>query len=299
MYSQSPLPLKITISTPYVNSQIFVYLFLSILLGTFVSLGTWQLNRANEKAALAEQMEALIAKPPIDLNEASEQALPHIKARAHGHFIESDQFLLDNIIHKGKPGYYVLTPFRLIDKGDVILVNRGWLPKSRTLPELPLVPSETAHSQGHSQLNSQLQSMSETTQSTNEMEYRTSEQNLFKSNTVKTYQTIEGVLAEPRSKPVITGNTDSPLSPVATLWYYMDTAFFEQQAGYDVFPLVLRLKPDQHTSLVRDWPTFEAKTGMHIGYAIQWFVFALFVFIAWIGMIYKNKKTSKDDHTHV
>ena len=79
---------------------------------------------------------------------------------------------------------------------------------------------------------------------------------------------IKGTLAPPRSKPVILGNIEQPIS---------------------VLPLVLRLNPEPDSEFVRDWPKYEAKSGMHIGYAIQWFVFALFVLIALLGINFKKK----------
>ncbi len=53
-----------------------------------------------------------------------------------GRFEPSRQFLLDNRSHAGKPGYEVLTPF-VLDDGQRILVNRGWVPFRGYRDQLP------------------------------------------------------------------------------------------------------------------------------------------------------------------
>jgi len=218
------------------------------------SLGLWQIERASEKEAFKAVIDSRIQEPVRSLNKSRDQLQAHSQANAKGKFISEDQFLLDNIIHHGKPGYYIISPFKIADTKAIILVNRGWIPQNsdrNILPEIPL-PLEK--------------------------------------------NSIEGVLAMPRSKPVILGSIDQPISETPPLWYYMDTKVFEQENKYKVLPLVLRLKPSKESSLIRQWPKFEAKSGMHIGYAIQWFVFALFVLIAYLGLsIKKNNKGSLHD----
>ncbi|MBV1919941.1 MAG: SURF1 family protein [Pseudomonadales bacterium] len=226
-----------------------------------MSLGIWQVNRAEKKEQQQHEIKKRTEQPPVSLNQTpSPDALPYTKATVTGKYRESEQFLLDNIIQSGKPGFYVITPFEIAGTGDIVLVNRGWIAQKRTRLDLP-----------------------ETT--------------INLSN-----QTLHGTLAKPRSKPVILGNIDSPISDTPPLWYYMDTEHFEKTVGYNVLPLVLRLASSSNTnantlpdsSLIRQWPQFEAKTGMHIGYAIQWFVFALFVLIAFFGTSVKKNTTGSE-----
>ena len=39
------------------------------------------------------------------------------------------QVLIDNIPREGQLGYYVITPFEPSMSNEILLVNRGWLPK--------------------------------------------------------------------------------------------------------------------------------------------------------------------------
>ncbi|HEX5048963.1 MAG TPA: SURF1 family protein, partial [Gammaproteobacteria bacterium] len=52
-------------------------------------------------------------------------------------------FLLDNMVHDGVAGFYVLTPFRA-DAGGWVLVNRGWLPAGPSRADLPNVALDVA-----------------------------------------------------------------------------------------------------------------------------------------------------------
>ena len=100
----------------------------------FSLLGRWQLDRADEKRALAAAFAA--GGPAVELPDDS-SALPryqHVVAR--GRYDAKHQFLLDNRVQDGRPGVQVLTPL-VLDGGGTVLVNRGWLPFGRTRQDLP------------------------------------------------------------------------------------------------------------------------------------------------------------------
>ena len=101
------------------------------------NLGVWQLSRSEEKAQLLARQEAATHAEVIDLNRQApldSEAVRYQKVSATGHYDGEHQFLVDNQILEGKPGYFVLTPF-LLDSGGAVLVNRGWLAlgKDRTV----------------------------------------------------------------------------------------------------------------------------------------------------------------------
>ena len=52
-----------------------------------------------------------------------------------GGYDSERQFLLDNMLHDGRPGYQVLTP--LLHDGAAVLINRGWLPADADRTMLP------------------------------------------------------------------------------------------------------------------------------------------------------------------
>lgn len=80
---------------------------------------------------------------------------------------------------------------------------------------------------------------------------------------------VSGWLDHPRSKPVIIAGEIEAASDV---WPYLDTQALEQRLGASLPPYMVRATNEPQ--LLHKAPEFDAKTGMHIGYAIQWFAFA-------------------------
>ena len=51
---------------------------------------------------------------------------------------------------------------------------------------------------------------------------------------------------------------------------------------------------DTKHGFVRKWPKYDAKVGMHIGYSIQWFAFALIVLVTYLGVNIKKRKPDNE-----
>ena len=94
-----------------------------------VSLGLWQLDRADQKRTI----EAAILNAntgPVELIANGRELLDkeYYDVRLQGNYLSDKQFIYDNQIVDQVSGYYVLTPFILTDQLGVILVNRGFIP---------------------------------------------------------------------------------------------------------------------------------------------------------------------------
>lgn len=99
-----------------------------LLFPLLVALGLWQLSRADEKREWIELQRQRAAEPPIRLTDATGlQALRYRQVTAKGDYDAEHQFLLDNQVMNGIPGFSVMTPLKLDDHAAV-LVNRGWVP---------------------------------------------------------------------------------------------------------------------------------------------------------------------------
>lgn len=132
----STLPLTVQWGRFHWSATGSMTLLTIIAVGIFISLGRWQWHRADEKRALAAQFGAA-RRAPTDLDQRSTAALPRYShIRVLGRYDSGHQFLLDNRSHQGSPGYEVLTPFTFGD-GRAILVNRGWVPLTRSRQQLP------------------------------------------------------------------------------------------------------------------------------------------------------------------
>lgn len=121
------------------NSLIQRYLpvFAGLLfMALFVRLGIWQLDRAEEKAALAAAFDN-----PANMARVSEGLAPETYQAigAKGSYLAGRQVLIDNVVRNGRVGYYVITPFEFSTDAPLLLVNRGWVikdPSQSTLPDL-------------------------------------------------------------------------------------------------------------------------------------------------------------------
>jgi surfeit locus 1 family protein len=96
-------------------------------------LGLWQLDRAAQKEALQQAVEAQAALPPLPQAELARSAAQaaaqlHRRATVRGQWVPGRTVFLDNRQMDGRPGFFVLTPLRL-DDGSAVLVQRGWVPR--------------------------------------------------------------------------------------------------------------------------------------------------------------------------
>ena len=112
------------------NTRFLIPAFLIIATIAFlVSLGLWQLDRADQKRTI----EAAIVNAntgPVELIANGRELLDkeYFHVRLQGNYLSDKQFIYDNQIVDQVSGYYVLTPFILTDQLGVILVNRGFIP---------------------------------------------------------------------------------------------------------------------------------------------------------------------------
>jgi surfeit locus 1 family protein len=108
------------------------------LLALLISLGRWQLRRADEKRVLYDSFAAgNDATRTIDATTATLPRYQHVEAA--GHYDAGRQVLIDNMVESGQAGYFVITPFEL-QGGGWILINRGWVPVGASRAVRPAIP---------------------------------------------------------------------------------------------------------------------------------------------------------------
>lgn len=101
----------------------------------------------------------------------------------------------------------------------------------------------------------------------------------------------------PHGETMVTGMTHIPSLPALVLhggtdaakdwgtrWPYLTVDLYAAAAGYPVQPVVILLDKDAPGGFQRTWPREMPKEGMHIGYAIQWFAFALIALVLWLRL---------------
>ena len=106
-----------------------------------VSLGRWQMHRAEEKEARQALLDSRLAEAPLRLtgNVPSAEPLVFRRVHAEGSWIADKQIYIDNQIHEGRAGFAVITPLRLHGSTAAVLVNRGWTARGHEYPQAPKV----------------------------------------------------------------------------------------------------------------------------------------------------------------
>lgn len=122
-----------------------VLLCLLSSLGMFISLGFWQLDRAAEKRAMADALELRAQAAALPLRQAEER--PDFGNTSpvvlNGYFENEIPFLVSFQFWRGQAGFELISPFRTLD-GGLVLLSRGWIAPSRDgdVPDIPAVPGE-------------------------------------------------------------------------------------------------------------------------------------------------------------
>ena len=123
---------------PGIRITIF-FVFFAIL---FFSLGFWQIERGQAKTTILAEFEDNLSKTPTYLNQESKR---WDRVYVKGKWDSSKQILVDNVINRGVVGYKVLTPLRIIETNQLILVDRGWIKQNKfrdILPNIELVDGD-------------------------------------------------------------------------------------------------------------------------------------------------------------
>jgi surfeit locus 1 family protein len=119
-------------------SLVFLMVFPALL-----GLGFWQMERADAKQQLVEQRAASELVAPLELrrNMALGVGDRYRPAQVRGSYVAGQQWLLDNRVYLGQPGYHVFTAFRIAgEDAPGLLINRGWVSVGASREFLPALP---------------------------------------------------------------------------------------------------------------------------------------------------------------
>lgn len=128
----------------------FIALCVVLSCGMFINLALWQLERAAEKRQAASLWEAMQSAEPEEFTQfavAQQQndAMASFNGqplRLTGHYEPSPvAFLVMYQFWQGRPGFELISPFRLESSDEYVLVSRGWIPAGEggSLPDIPEV----------------------------------------------------------------------------------------------------------------------------------------------------------------
>ena len=230
-----------------VRPTLLLGLLSTAIIAIFLSLGFWQLERADERRTRDAQQQERAQLTPVYITSfptGAATTLAGRRVRIRGQYLP-EQFLLDNQVREKQPGYHVLSPFALTDLQQVVLINRGWVPAKERRDQLPAVPVPTA--QDH---------------------------------------LIEGTVHLPQANPFTDPeHLMEDLGWPQRIQDIDYERMAERLGEAALVPATIRLAASEPHGFARQWPAPPMSADKHTGYAIQWFAMAtavLFLFLAYL-----------------
>ena len=110
-------------------------------------LGIWQLDRAQQKSDVLDQVKTRSELPSVDLNSlitSFHQDLRFKNVTAHGRYLADKSIYIDNQVVAGQVGYRVFTPFLVNGTDTVIMVDRGWISVGESRARLPKFDTQSS-----------------------------------------------------------------------------------------------------------------------------------------------------------
>ncbi len=252
--------------------RIYRYVFKPSLIGViltivciplFMKFGLWQYGKAAQKQAIqlaytqAELNDAL-KFPPDNLNSnvLNVDDWKFKKVTVTGVYDTKYQYLLDNQVEGTRVGYHVITPLKIDQSSQYVLINRGWILGENTHTELPVFDTPVGQ------------------------------------------QTITGQIWVP-SKKIFSLEDKSTLKKngqaLQAVWQNMDMEKYERIVPFKVSPMAIKL--DQNSSgggFVRNWQMPAERIATNMGYAFQWFGFAITTLLIFIYMSFTRVRPESD-----
>jgi surfeit locus 1 family protein len=101
-----------------------------------LGLAVWQVQRLHWKEGLIAQRVERTTAAPIDLPTAGTDLsnLEFHRVALTGAYDHAHEFYLAARSQNGNVGYWIVTPFKA-RSGETVLVNRGWVPVEKKLPD--------------------------------------------------------------------------------------------------------------------------------------------------------------------
>jgi surfeit locus 1 family protein len=223
-----------------------------------VRLGIWQLDRLEQRRAFNTRVQTQLDQPVLDLNQVIQPDVAGLNSMEYrdvtvtGEFDQAGEVVLRNQVWENLHGVHLLTPLKIAGSDQTVLVNRGW------------VPFED-----------------------------------YSGNNLKKFAepglvTLKGVIRVSQSKPDVGGHLDQiPAEGEGKLmaWNVVNVQGIESQLSYPLLPIYIQASPDPSWNILpyRSEVELDLTEGPHMGYAIQWFIFAAILAIGYPFYIRKEE----------
>ena len=104
-----------------------------------------------------------------------------------------------------------------------------------------------------------------------------------------------------KSHGVVSGEVRVPQPPALQLqledvqaqqpprWPFLTLEHYAAWSGLEILPFVILQEQDAASGFIRQWPEPRTSDAMHIGYAVQWFAFALIALLIWLFLSLRRR----------
>ena len=203
-----------------------------------VSLGNWQMRRAEQKQVLQSTWDGAERAQPVELVDANlgevAQRLP-LRVALRGRLLPEHEIWLDNRFMNGRAGLMLIVPMSLGD-GTAVLVNRGFAARdSNDRGRLPIVARPVGE------------------------------------------VVIEGIAVAHTARVLALGDNAPEAAGQPRVWQNLDFDAFERVSSLAVPRWVVQQTGGDADGLLRNWPRPDAGVDKHRGYALQWYSLAALI----------------------
>lgn len=222
-----------------------------------IRLGLWQLDRLDQRRAFNARVEEQLAQSALEISEENLRAdlynMEYREAIVLGEYDHDRQVVLRNQDWQGRLGVHLLTPLIIQGSDRAIMVNRGW------------IPYEDFEAGKLSQFD--------------------------ESGLVE----VNGIIRRSQTKPRIGGRADqipAEGEPPLQAWNWINVGGIAGQLPYELLPVYLQGSPEPSRDQMpyRTQLELDLSEGSHLGYAFQWFTFALILAIGYPIYVSREEK---------
>lgn len=222
-----------------------------------IRLGLWQLDRLDQRRAFNARVEEQLAQSALEISEENLRAdlynMEYREAIVLGEYDHDRQVVLRNQDWQGRLGVHLLTPLIIQGSDRAIMVNRGWIPYE---------------------------------------DFEAGKLSQFDENGLVE---VNGVIRRSQTKPRIGGRADqipAEGEPPLQAWNWINVGGIAGQLPYELLPVYLQGSPEPSRDQMpyRTQLELDLSEGSHLGYAFQWFTFALILAIGYPIYVSREEK---------
>ncbi len=229
----------------------------------FVNFGLWQLRRADQKANSNALVNLRLEESPLPFEKIKEEySLSAQKedqnSAAYRRAVVKGIYDVEQEVLIRNRSYngqpgYHLLTPLKLSSGKALLIERGWIPTSLDSPPITAA-----------------------TPPNGEVE-------------------LVGILLPAQSQPQGPVGAKDPPSNKLTKVFWIDIKRLQTQISYPLEPIYLRLISESHLqdSLPFEIPPPSTDNGPHLGYALQWFSFAIILLVVYTLLLRKTLLETK------